>query len=120
MAEPFDISTMPEEKFMEFIRGLKEPPQKPVDQLPIAVDAETRKAMDAATQVLNLKVDRNYVSPEGEKMGIRPGVFLDISKGAGAGVRWKMGLDENQINQFKMLNERFGVGNVDLSDDGRF
>jgi hypothetical protein len=120
MAELFDPADMPREKFLEFLDGISTPPQQAPDELPASVDSQTRAAIDNASKLLNLNIPKETISPEGERMGIRPGMFLDISKGAGAGVRWSMGLDENQLNQFKMLNERFGPGNVELSDDGRF
>lgn len=119
MADAFDLSEMPQDKFAQFLDGLREP-ELQQDQLPPSVDQQTREALHNAARVLNLNVSKDFVTEEGKRMGIRPETFLDISSGASAGVRWRMGLDENQINQFKMLNERFGAGNVDLSDDGRF
>jgi hypothetical protein len=35
-------------------------------------------------------------------------------------VRAKLGLDENRLNQFKVLAKRYGAENVDLSQEGRF
>jgi hypothetical protein len=81
---------------------------------------DTARAFDAASQVTATRPDPNYVSPEGQRMGVRPEAFLDIESGADAGTRLRMGLDANQLNQFKLLNQIYGEGRVDLSDDGRF
>jgi hypothetical protein len=81
---------------------------------------DTQAALDAASRTLNVRVPDDYVTPEGARMGIRPGVFLDTTTGAGAGTRFQLGLDENQLNQFKWLVSRYGPENVDLSDEGRF
>lgn len=79
----------------------------------------TLNALAKASEQLGL-LRTDIVSEEGRRMGIRPDVFLDINKGAPAGVRVRLGLDENRLNQFKLLNNIYGVGNVDLSEEGRF
>lgn len=83
-------------------------------------DPQTLAAIEAGNQVTRTQLPRDYVNPENKRMGQRPGVFLDINRGAPAGVRAKLGLDENQLNQFKFLVGKYGPDNVDISDEGRF
>lgn len=101
-------------------------PNEPTAQFPTT---DSPAAAGLAPEALNALADASQtigqlrddlVSEEGKRMGIRPGVFLDTDKGAPAGVRLRLGLDENQLNQFKLLNRLYGAGNVDLSDNGRF
>lgn len=119
MAEALDLTEMPEDKFLELFRGVSKGVQPAQDDLPASVTGETRNALNQLTDTLNIRVG-DTISEQGQRMGIRPGTFLDISTGAPASVRFQLGLDENQINQFKYLNRVYGPGNVDLSTDGRF
>lgn len=119
VAEALDLTEMPEDKFLELFRGVSQGVQPAQDDLPASVTGETRNALNQLTDALNIRVG-DTISEQGQKMGIRSGTFLDISTGAPASVRFQLGLDENQINQFKYLNRVYGPGNVDLSTDGRF
>lgn len=120
MAQPINVADMPEQEFLNLVRGLQGEPTRPKDDLPGSVTQETRDALGRMTDALNVRIGTDTVSEEGKRMGIRPGIFLDTQKGVPGRVRFQLGLDENQLNQFKYLNEVYGLGNVDLSDDGRF
>lgn len=96
------------------------PPTTTAAQLPPSVTPETQAALGRATDAFKVTVPNSYVSPEGERMGIRPGVFLDISSGASKSTRFDIGKDENRLNQFKQLVAEFGPDNVDISEDDRF
>ena len=116
-----DLALMPEEDFMRLIQGVASEPPPPADD---SILDDLEPAMkDALLQVsgeLKKRIDPSLQSTEAERMGARPGKFLNMSKGAPASTRASMGLDENQLNQFKLLTKKYGPGNVDLSNDGRF
>lgn len=119
----FNPLTLDPGEFERFIDGISgtQPAAATTTDSPAAqglTPATLDALADASRQMGQLRTD--VVSDEGRKMGIRPDVFLDIRKGAPAGVRWQLGLDENQLNQFKLLNKIYGAGNVDLSEQGRF
>lgn len=80
----------------------------------------TQAAIDRATSNLPKLDLSNYVGPEAAKLGVRPGHFLDIASGVDGWTRYDLGLDENRVNQFKVLARRFGPANVDMSAEGRF
>jgi hypothetical protein len=119
MADP-DLSALSREEFRRVVQGLQQeqPQQGGFDAG--ALPPDTARAFDAASQVTATRPDPNFVSPEGQRMGVRPGAFLDIESGAGAGTRAQLGLDPNQLNQLKLLNSLYGEGRVDISDEGRF
>lgn len=95
------------------------PPAAPQGTLRVD-DPATATAIQAGTQVTQAQIPRDYVNPANKALGQRPGVFLDISRGAPATTRAKLGLDESQLNQFKYLVGKYGPDNVDISDEGRF
>lgn len=116
MAENFNPLELSETEFESFIAGLQSDPQsQSVAELP------TQEPNPTGISV----VPRSFkggetVSPEGRRMGIRGGASLDVTTGADKWTRFKMGADENQLNQFKELAEKFGNENVDLSEDGKW
>jgi len=117
---PLTLDPAEFERFVDGISGAPKPLTTTTDS-PAAqgLAPETLNALAQASQQLGaLRTD--VVSEEGRRMGIRPDVFLDIRQGAPASVRTRLGLDENRLNQFKLLNKIYGAGNVDLSDQGRF
>lgn len=114
--------TLDPNQFENFLNGVsgEQPPTTTTDS-PAAqgLAPSTLNALAKTSEQLGL-LRTDIVSEEGRKMGIRPNVFLDINKGAPADVRVRLGLDENKLNQFKLLNKLYGAGNVDLSEQGRF
>jgi hypothetical protein len=122
-----DLRQMPLDEFAKLIDGASTPTQaNPIaaptanEQLIEDLPPATKNALLSASDVINRGISPDLQSDMAKRMGVRPGTFLNISQGAPASVRLKLGLDENQLNQFKLLNEQYGPGNVDLSDDGRF
>ncbi len=86
----------------------------------LTFDSKTQTALDRASATLPKFDLGNYVSPEGQRMGIRPGHFLDIVTGAPGEVRRSLGLDSDTRNQFNALARVYGKENVSLSPEGRF
>lgn len=134
----FDPLTLPESEFKAWAEGvasggaatqapvstLRQPPeprqQGSTPSLPSSVTPETQAALVKASDMLNVTVPRDYVSPEGERMGMRPGVSFNIHSGVDGGVRFDLGLDENEFNRFKYLVSRYGPENVFISQQGKF
>lgn len=110
-----DLRQMPEEEFMRLMRAVG--PNASIPEPATAAPKVDVTTLIPATQNALRTVD---LSSEEKRMGIRPGVFLNTVSGAPSRIRLKMGLDDNQLNQLKMLSREYGPGNVDLSDDGRF
>lgn len=110
-----DLRQMPEEEFMRLMRAVG--PNASIPEPATTAPNVDLTTLIPATQNALRTVD---LSSEEKRMGIRPGVFLNTVSGAPSRIRLKMGLDDNQLNQLKMLSQEYGPGKVDLSDDGRF
>ena len=122
----FNPLTLDEADFTRFVDTMAQPatessaPNATTSTSPPArgLASETLNALASASQSLGqLRAD---ISEESKRVGMRDGVFLNIKTGAPASVRARLGLDENQLNQFKLLNRLYGAGSVDLSDEGHF
>src|SRR3989304_192042 len=113
--DPLGLLEMPKSDFEKFVKEKFQSggTPTPTAQLPASpVEGQQLPIEDR---------DRSFdLASEGNKrMALRAGISLDTKTGAPADVRFKMGLDDNQLNQFKLLTKIYGPGNVDLSEDGR-
>lgn len=117
MAE-LDIINAPDDKFLEFVNSLQSEPTNEARTLPSSVLPQTREAISQIQAQAEPMQD--MIGPEARRMGVKEGSFLDIRSGAPAGIRFRMGLDDNQLNQFKLLSGIYGQYRVDLSEEGRF
>lgn len=120
MADDFNPLNLSEADYARFVeRAAAQAPEKITASGPAAgLAPETLNALSEASRSLGqLRTD---LSEDTKRLGAREGVFLDTSKGAPASVRTRLGLDENQLNQMKLLMRLYGDANVDLSDEGRF
>lgn len=119
----FNPLALDETDFARFVNGMAQPATTNA-----VTTSSSPPAQGLASEALNALAEASRslgqlqadVSEESKRMGMRDGVFLDIKTGAPASVRGRLGLDENQLNQFKLLTRLYGLGNVDLSDQGRF
>jgi hypothetical protein len=118
-----DLRSLSDQDFDLFLDGLtrETAPERVPDanELP-AVALETQAALETANAQIRGQLSPDFLMEAGNRArGMRSDVFLDISKGAPAGTRFKLGLDQNQLNQFKLLSKIYGVENVDFSPEGR-
>jgi len=110
------ISTVDPESLGPEASSMREQAMQPSVDLDVdLVQAKAkRESSQAQMEILRAAQARD------EGFGIRPGTDLNLEKGAPLGVRARLGLDQNQFEQFKLLVEQYGAENVDTSDDGRF
>jgi hypothetical protein len=120
MAETLDPARLPPQQFQQWLNTISAEPERPSAASALTFAPETQAAIDNASQLLNVTVPRDYVSPEGKRLGVRPGVFFNINDQAEGSTRFQMGLDSSRLNQFKYLVGKYGPDNVDINDDGRF
>lgn len=115
------LREMTDDEFVKTLTGGAAPPRESTAAtLPRSVNPETQAALAAASDLVRVRPPDDYVAPEAQRMGIRPGAFLDISKGADKGTRFGLGMDENQVSQLKYLASNYGPENVDISENGQF
>lgn len=115
MAEQVDLREMPVQEFEAFVKGLQSGQQ-------IESIAQISPSPVEGQEPPSSQVDRtqDVLMQENVRGGVRPGVFLNTKRGVDAATRYTLGLDENQLNQFKLLTQLYGPGNVDLSEEGKF
>lgn len=120
MAE-FDLLNATPEQMADFL-SQGQPRQQPTSaaELPPSVAPDTQAALAAANDLFRVTVPGTYVSPEMEKAGQRPGVFLDTERGAEQSMRVQLGFDRDRLNQMKQLIQRYGPDAVDIAPSGRF
>ena len=112
-----ELDQLPLDEALKVFRGAA-PTDRP-GELPASVAPQTRDALLQMSDQLNKNIDPFLLS-ESRRLGARPGVAFDATGGASAGTRIQLGLDSNQLNQLKFLNQKYGPENVAINQDGRF
>lgn len=120
MAETKSFREMTDDEFVKTLTGGAPQRESTAATLPRSVNPETQAALVAASDLVRVRPPDDYVAPEAQRMGIRPGTFLDINRGADVGTRFGLGMDENQVSQLKYLAANYGPENVDISENGQF